>query len=130
MRASRDDEVYFYHAGEPVSGRVVCAGKTGCTVESKGKQHKLKWDKIVGFKKRAEQRYRILEEGEDGCIVENQHGKRKFLRIPAESRDDQLQLTKKEVHGVHNPDSNPDDTPDSRQGLAGVNAGTHRLSRS
>lgn len=100
-RACRGDEVFFYYKGEPRIGKVVCSGKSGCVIEYNGKQHKLKWDKVAGHKKRTAQSYRILEEGEDGCIVENQDGKRKYLRIPPESRAEQFKLTPQQISGVH-----------------------------
>lgn len=100
-RADCGDEVFFYHGGEPRSGRVVCTGKTGCVVEHGGKQHRLKWSKISGYKSRAPQTYRVIDQGEDGVIVENQHGKRRYISIPAEARDDRLKLTPKQIHGVH-----------------------------
>lgn len=102
-RAYPGDEVFFHHRGEPKTGRVVCTGKTGCVVECKGEQHRLKWHNVSGFKKRALQDYRVIDHGEDGVIVENQHGKRSYMRIPPESRDDQLKLSPRQVHGVHNP---------------------------
>lgn len=99
------DEVFFYHKGEPRSGRVVCSGKTGCTVECDGKQHRLKWPQVSGYKKREPQNYKILDQGEDGVIVENQHGRRRYLGIPPEARGEELRLTPKltpkQVHGVH-----------------------------
>jgi hypothetical protein len=90
--ASRDDEVFFHKAGQPVSGKVLAAGRHGCTVEHGGKPHKVRWEHIAGHKKRAPLNYSVVEEGEDGMIVQDQHGKRRLARIPAEARRDQLEL--------------------------------------
>lgn len=87
------DEVFFHRGGQPVSGRVLCTGKHGCTVESEGKQHKVKWSDLAGHKKRAMQRYHVVEEGEDGLIVQDANGKRRYVGIPPESRDEKLRLT-------------------------------------
>lgn len=86
MMASKDDEVYFHHNGEPKSGKVVCTGRHGCTVDHGGQQHKLKWEQIAGHKSRAPQSYKIVEQGEDGIIVEDNAGTRRFVAIPPEAR--------------------------------------------
>lgn len=100
-RACPGDEVYFYHKGEPKVGKVLCAGRHGCTVEHDGEQHRLKWRHLSGHKSRVQQHYRVVDEGEDGVIVENQHGKRRLLRVSREARDDRDGLTSQQVHGVH-----------------------------
>lgn len=92
--AARDDEVFFHKAGVPVSGVVKSAGKHGCHVEHEGKLHKVKWEYIAGHKKRAPQNYTAIESGEDGMIVQDQHGKRRLVTIPPEARQDQLELEK------------------------------------
>lgn len=88
------DEVYFHKAGTPVSGKVLCAGQHGCTVEHGGAQHKVKWEHIAGHKKRAVQRYRVLEEGSDGMIVADSTGTRRYVGIPPEARGERLALDK------------------------------------
>jgi hypothetical protein len=91
-RACPGDEVYFHHKGEPKVGKVLCAGKHGCTVDHDGTQHKLKWEHLAGHKSRVQQTYTVEHHGEDGMIVKNQHGKRSFMRIPPEARAEQLEL--------------------------------------
>lgn len=86
------DEVFFHHSGQPKCGKVLSAGKHGCTVEHEGKQHKVKWEYLAGHKKRAPQQYKVLDHGEDGMIVENQHGHRRFLSVPPEARAERLEL--------------------------------------
>ena len=92
--AAPGDEVYFHHKGVPKSGRVVCIGKHGCTVEHEGAQHKLKWEHLAGHKKRAPQRYKVVEEGEDGVIVQDDSGRRRLVSIPPEARVERLKLDK------------------------------------
>jgi hypothetical protein len=93
-RASAGDEVFFHRSGQPVSGKVVCTGKHGCTVEHEGAQHRIRWEHLSGHKKRAEQRYHVIEEGEDGLIVQDASGRRRFVGIPPEARQEQLRLKK------------------------------------
>lgn len=77
------DEIYFEHpSGIPLSGRVLAHGRHGCTVEcAKGKRHKVRWESILGHKKRAEQRLKLIEHGEDGMLVEDATGKRRFIGV-------------------------------------------------
>lgn len=89
------DEVYFHKAGTPVSGKVVAAGKHGCTVEHGGNQHMVKWEHIAGHKKRAVQRYRVIEEGVDGMIVADSSGVRRYVGIPPEARGERLAFADK-----------------------------------
>ena len=92
MNAYPGDEVFFHHKGVPKCGKVLSAGKHGCTVEDGKDKHSLKWAHVAGHKSRAKQDYKVLSHGDDGMIVENQHGHRRFISIPPEARDEQLQL--------------------------------------
>lgn len=94
------DEVFFHHRGAPCVGKVLAAGRHGCTLEHEGAKHRVKWEKIAGHKSRAPQQYRVLHEGEDGVIVENQHGKRRFLGIPPEARAEVLELDKQKSKNI------------------------------
>lgn len=102
-RADPGDEVYFYHRGVPKVGKVLCTGRHGCTVEHEGERHKLKWHQLSGHKSRTPQHYRVVDQGDDGVIVENQHGRRRLLSIPAEARAEALKLTPQQISGVHKP---------------------------
>lgn len=85
-RANKDDEVYFHHNGEPKMGKVLCTGRHGCVVDHEGQQHKLKWEHLAGHKSRAPQDYKVLHHGEDGMIVENQHGSRRYLSTQPDAK--------------------------------------------
>lgn len=91
-RAYKDDEVYFHKSGQPCVGKVLATGRHGCTVEHEGQKHKLKWEHLAGHAKRAPQQYHVEHHGEDGMIVKNQHGQRRFLSIPPEARAERLEL--------------------------------------
>lgn len=91
-RAYPGDEVFFHFKGQPKCGKVVAVGRHGCTVDHQGEPHKLKWEHLAGHKSRAPQEYKVLEHGEDGVIVENQHGQRRYLGIPPDAKEEQLQL--------------------------------------
>lgn len=86
------DEVFFHKAGQPVSGKVLCTGRHGCTVEHGGQRHKVKWEHISGHKKRSVQRYHVVDQGEDGLIVRDQNGRHRYVGIPPEARGERLVL--------------------------------------
>lgn len=84
------DQIYIHHEDGPCCGRVVCHGKHGATVDVDGKQHRVKWDKVLGHKQRAPQRYNVLDHGEDGMLVEDAQGRRRFIKTPNEAKDDPM----------------------------------------
>ncbi|ATI15652.1 hypothetical protein [Bordetella phage vB_BbrM_PHB04] len=84
------DHVYFQHGDGPRAGCVRAHGKHGCTVDCDGEDHRVPWGKVLGHKKRAAQRYTILDEGEDGMIVEDAAGQRRYLSIPPDADEDKL----------------------------------------
>ena len=81
------DEVYFYKAaGVPASGKLVCHGEHGCTIEHEGMHHKAHWHNVLGVKRRAKRRYHVEEERDDGMIVRDHTGRRSYVAIPSEAR--------------------------------------------
>lgn len=94
-RAYPGDEVFFHHLGQPKVGKVLCAGRHGCTVDHEGERHQLKWEHVAGHKSRVQQNYKVVHDGEDGVIVENEHGHRRLLQIPQEAKAEQLKLDPK-----------------------------------
>lgn len=93
-RAALDDEVFFHDKTGPKSGKVVAAGQHGCTVEHGGQHHKVKWEHVAGIKKRAQVRYTVLEKGEDGLLVRDQRGMRRYVGVPPEAKGERLQIAK------------------------------------
>lgn len=84
------DHLYVHHGGQPCTGRVVCHGAHGVTVEVDGKQQRVKWDKVLGHKQRLPQRYSIVDHGEDGMLVEDGNGRRRYIATPNESKEDPM----------------------------------------
>ncbi len=77
------DEVYFQHPEHGVlAGRVSSAGGDGCMVKSGDDEHPVRWADLLGHKTRSQRRMVIVDKGEDGAIVEDEAGKRAFVRGP------------------------------------------------
>lgn len=75
----RGDEVYYDHPRGARSGTVLAHGEHGCTIQCGKQRHKVKWDRILGHKKRSEQHYAVVEDGEDGMVVADKAGRRRFI---------------------------------------------------
>lgn len=89
------DQIYVvHHNGGACCGRVLWHGKHGATVDVDGKPHKVKWDKVLGHKQRIPMRFKVVEHGEDGMLVEDGQGKRRFMRVPPEARETGVALAK------------------------------------
>lgn len=84
------DHLYVHHKGQPCTGRVVSHGKHGVTVDIDAQHHKVKWDKVLGHKQRLPQRYSIVDQGEDGMLVEDDQGRRRFIGVPNDSKEDPM----------------------------------------
>lgn len=82
------DELYVHHCGQPHTCRVVAHGRHGVTGEVEGEHHPFTWDKVLGHKKRATLRYAIKDQGEDGMILEDRAGNRRYMATPNESKED------------------------------------------
>lgn len=86
----KNDEVYFDHPSGPRSGRILAYGKHGCTIDCEGKRHKVKWDRVSGHKKRSELSYNVVDHGEDGMIVEDSSGRRRFIGVPMQNAPERI----------------------------------------
>jgi hypothetical protein len=75
------DEIYFHAGGKPTSGKVVCRGRHGVTAkDATGQHHKIKWGNILGHKTRSTPAMTVREQGVDGAIVEDEHGRPVYIR--------------------------------------------------
>lgn len=84
------DHLYVHHKGVPTAAIVRAQGRHGVTVEVEKEHHKVKWDKVLGHKKRAPQRYSVVDQGEDGMLVDDANGRRRYVGTPNESKEDPL----------------------------------------
>ena len=91
-KAMVGDEIFFTHRDSPCCGKVLSVGRHGATVEHNGERRRVEWRRVIGHKKRCEQKFRILHEGEDGMIVEDASGRKRFVRIPPEARNDRVMV--------------------------------------
>jgi hypothetical protein len=77
------DRIYCQHPKlGAVSAEVSSVGQHGVTIpHESGKGHiGVKWAAILGHQKRRERKLKVLEEGEDGFIAENEEGKRVYVK--------------------------------------------------
>lgn len=90
------DQIYFECKTGPRAGRVCSKGKHGCVIDCDGERHNVRWGSILGHKQRSAQRFTILDEGEDGVIVEDASGQRRYLSIPPNTGgdEDDFQMSK------------------------------------
>lgn len=86
------DEVFVKHAKGPCSGKVVAHGAHGAHVEIGGMVHKVGWKYVLAHKTRAAQSYEVVEDGEDGMIVQDADGNRHFIGIPPEAREGKMMM--------------------------------------
>lgn len=84
------DHLYVHHKGQPHTGQVKAHGRHGVTVDIEGEHHKVKWEHVLGHKKRALQRYEVVDQGEDGMLVKDGTGQRRFIATPNESKEDPM----------------------------------------
>jgi len=74
------DDLYYRHPRlGAVSGKVLAHGEHGCTLECGKQRHKVKWDNVLGHKKRSAQDYTVVDEGEDGLVVADAKGRRRYV---------------------------------------------------
>lgn len=81
------DEMYFQHQTGPKSGKCLAKGKHGVTLQCDGQHHKVRWEHILGHKKRISQNHKIVEKGEGGAIIESvETGKKMYIagELPVE----------------------------------------------
>lgn len=77
------DSIYYKHpeTGHAHHGVVAAIGKDGVTTDADGGgEHQVRWDGYLGHRKRAERKLTIVDRGEDGTIMEDENGKRVYVR--------------------------------------------------
>jgi hypothetical protein len=97
------DRIYCQHPKMgAISAEVSSVGEHGVTIpHESGKGHVgVKWGAILGHQKRRERKLKVLEEGEDGFIAENEEGHRVYVHgslaehAAGEEADDQEEAPK------------------------------------
>lgn len=77
------DEVYFRHPeGGPQAGMIASFGRHGCHVDCQGRRYQVLWEHMLGHKLRVKPGYSVVDEGEDGMIVEEPAGRRRYIHDP------------------------------------------------
>lgn len=85
------DHLYVRHQGQPCTGVVAAHGKHGVTVEIDKQHHRVKWEHVLGHKRRLPLSYDVLDHGEDGMLVrDTKSGQRRFIAVPNDSKDDPM----------------------------------------
>ncbi|MEX3764481.1 hypothetical protein [Paraburkholderia phenoliruptrix] len=84
------DEVYAQHRAGPCVGKIVAHGQHGATLKIGDKHHAVHWKNVLGAKKRVTQHLNVVDEGEDGMIVEGADKRRRFVAVPPEAREDRM----------------------------------------
>lgn len=96
----RGDHVYVNTPRGPCSGEVKAVGKHGCTVHIDGASHKVPWDRILGHKLRVQHEVRMIDDGEDGAIVELPDGERRFVAGPVDEGTEEERAAGKLVKAI------------------------------
>jgi predicted kinase len=78
----RGDHIFFRTPKGPATGKVLARGKHGVTLDHEGKRRTVRWDDIHGHKSKVQSSVRVVDQGEDGLIVEDEGGQRRFVRDP------------------------------------------------
>ncbi len=84
------DSIYYKHPehGGPHHGVVAGIGKHGMLVDADGGgEHQVEWSGYIAHRARAERKMTIVDRGEDGSIMEDENGKRVFVRGKIEDYD-------------------------------------------
>ena len=85
------DLVYVRHEQRgPIAVRVLAHGRDGLTGECDQKQrHRVTWDRFLGHKTRMLHRYRVIDQGADGALLEDGSGRRRYLKghLPIDAGD-------------------------------------------
>jgi hypothetical protein len=80
MRSVRPgDSIYVSGPKGPCVGKVVCHGKHGATVDFGGKRAPVKWEHVLGHKERLGFGGRIVDQGDDGAVIEDDKGRRHYV---------------------------------------------------
>jgi hypothetical protein len=82
------DSLYIHHPERgPIAVKVCAQGRHGITgADNEGSFHRAKWQHVLGAKQRLSQRLTLVEQGEEGAIMEDEQGERRYLAIDPEAQ--------------------------------------------
>lgn len=85
------DHVYFRHPERgPMSAKVLATGKHGLTATCPmGDLYRVHWERVLGVKARMNRKFRLVENGADGCILEDDRGERRYVAHAEDEEDDE-----------------------------------------
>lgn len=85
------DSLYIHHPKHgPMAVKVCAKGQHGITgKDDKGRAHRVKWQHVLGAKQRISQQFSVVDQGEDGAILEDAQGERRFLKIGPQTQIEQ-----------------------------------------
>lgn len=78
------DELYFRHNEGPCHGKVICRGKAGVHLTCEHGTHKVRYEHVLGHRVRAHPMCKVVDSGDDGAIVEDPDGRRRYIHDPGE----------------------------------------------
>ena len=90
----RGDEVYFRHKSGPACGKVLARGAHGVTLDHEGQRRQVRWEDLHGHKVKLRPEVKVVDQGEDGMIVEAQGGQRRYVHDPIEPPKEDRPLRK------------------------------------
>lgn len=73
------DSVYFKLGDQHAHGKVVCHGEHGCHIDHEGGRSRVYWSDILGHKARSASAARVVDQGEDGFLMEDDKGRRRYV---------------------------------------------------
>ncbi len=84
------DAVYFKLGDQHTHGKVVCHGEHGCHIDHEGGRSRVYWNDVLGHKARSATSARVVDKGDDGFLMEDDKGRRRFVagELPEPERED------------------------------------------
>lgn len=73
------DHVYFRLGDQHTHGKVVCHGEHGCHIDHEGGRSRVYWSDVLGHKERSAKAARVVDKGDDGFLMEDDKGRRRFI---------------------------------------------------
>lgn len=84
------DHVYVRHPERgPMAVRVLATGKHGLTATCPmGDLYRVHWQRVLGVKERMSRTFKLVDNGAEGCILEDDQGQRRYVAHAEDEGDD------------------------------------------